>query len=422
MPTGGDRDPIAPGAPAGRDVHSAWAGTGGEQPRAPFTWNALLWSMVCPRRGHRLLPTVSGTLLIAVTFGIGAAAYNSSNNILFITLSLLLSCLMLSGLLSWLNLRRVLWRLKVSGPLRAGHDAVVTAELRNGRRFLPAHGLWLDFTARPVDEEAKAAESTFSARAADVRAALAAAERGARRARLPLADRIAPKSGASVEWIFRPERRGRLRVELAGVASLFPFGFLRKDVGAGQRVDTVVWPAPVEYRRFAVAGVRRRGEGERERRLGGGSDLLALRRYTPGDSHRLVHWKASARAGTLLVRQFAAESSEGCWLWIRTGRELWSAPEQFELLVSFAATYAEDLFRHGRLRGVAIGRETPRPVRGVRDLEDLLDRLALAAPCDESDEGKSPDPRAGRGGLVVFAPEGPRGVAAFAGGIKVASA
>ena len=351
-----------------------------------------------------------------------AAAYNSSNNILFITLSLLLSCLLFSGLLSWLNLRRVLWRLRVTGPLRAGHDAVVAAELRNGRRFLPAYGLWLDFSARPVDDEAKGAESTFTARAADIRAALAAAERGERRARLPLADRVAPQGNAAAEWIVRPERRGRLRVELAGVASLFPFGFLRKDVGVGQRVEAVVWPAPVEYRRFAAPGAKRRGEGERERRAGGGSDLLALRRYAPGDSHRLVHWKASARSGALLVRQFAAESSEGCTLWIRTERELWREPARFELLVGFAATYAEDLFRQGRLRAVAIGREAPRPVRGVRDLEELLDRLALAAPSGESGREATPDYRAGRGSVVVFAPEGPYGVAAFAEGIKVASA
>ena len=72
MAMAADRDPIAAVLPTGREVVSGWAGTGGEEKRAPFTWNALLWSMVCPRRGHRLLPTVSGTLLIAVAFGIAA--------------------------------------------------------------------------------------------------------------------------------------------------------------------------------------------------------------------------------------------------------------------------------------------------------------------------------------------------------------
>jgi uncharacterized protein (DUF58 family) len=417
-------DEMRPEVPAGRDAVSGWGGTGGDVRRAPFSWNALLWSMVCPRRGHRLLPTVSGTLLIAVAFGIGAAAYNSSSNILFITLSLLLACLVLSGLLSWLNLRRVTWRLRVGGPLRAGHEAVVAAELRNGKGFLPAHALWLEFSAGPAASGiSQGVASTFSARASEVRAALAAAEREVRRERLPLPGRIDPRGEASVEWIVRPERRGRLGVELAGVTSLFPFGFLRKDVGAGRRVERVVWPAPVEYRRFALPGARRRGDGERGSRAGSGSDLLALRRYVPGDSHRLVHWKASARTGTLLVRQFAAESAEGCSLWIRTGCDLWSARDRFELMVSFAATLAEDLFRLGRLRAVAVDREAPRAVRGVRDLEDLLDRLAVAEPSVEAESGMEPRAASrGRGSVVTFAPDGPRGVAAWADGRKVASA
>ncbi|NJO55918.1 MAG: vitamin B12-dependent ribonucleotide reductase, partial [Rhodospirillales bacterium] len=51
-------------------------------------------------------------------------------------LSLLLTCLILSGVLSWLNLRGVRWRLQLAPPLRAGHDAVVGLDLRNGKRFL----------------------------------------------------------------------------------------------------------------------------------------------------------------------------------------------------------------------------------------------------------------------------------------------
>jgi uncharacterized protein (DUF58 family) len=382
--------------------------------------------MVCPQRGHRLLPTVSGTLLIALAFGIGAAAYNSSNNILFITLSLLIACLVLSGLLSWLNLRRVTWRLRVVGPLRAGHDALAAAELRNGKRLLPAYGLWLEFTARPVpSSRAQVPASTFSARASDMRAAMAAAEREVRRERRPLPGRIEARGDGVEEWILRPERRGRLRVELAAVTSLFPFGFLRKDIGAGRTVEMVVWPAPVEYRRFALPGARRRGEGEREPRAGGGSDLLALRRYVPGDSHRLVHWKASARTRTLLVRQFAAEGSEGCALWIRTGRDLWTTAERFELMVGFAATLAEDLFRPGRLRAVSFDDEPARAVRGVRDLEDVLDRLAVAEPSTETGIPSVADARAigrGRASVVSFVPEGPRGVAACADGRMVASA
>ena len=96
------------------------------------------------------MPTVSGLVLIGLALAIGSAAYNAANNILFLTLSLLLSCLILSGVMSWVNLRGVSWLLQVPRPLRAGQEAPVTLELRNGRSLVPAYGLWFDLMTRPV--------------------------------------------------------------------------------------------------------------------------------------------------------------------------------------------------------------------------------------------------------------------------------
>ncbi|PAW67924.1 MAG: hypothetical protein B9S34_03955 [Opitutia bacterium Tous-C1TDCM] len=411
-----------------------WSGPGARAPRAGFSWAVLLWSLVYPQRGHRILPTIPGVILIALALGIGTAAYNSSSNILFITLSLLLACLILSGVLSWLNLRGTEWRLQLAPPLRAGHDAVVGLDLRNGKRFLPTYGLWFEFLAKPVDRYGPArAESTVTASGAEVKAALARAEAAERRGRVPQIGRLDPRGEGRVEWIVRPAERGRLRVELASVGSLFPFGFLRKDVGTEVRCDAIVWPAPTEYRRHALGAARRVAGGERVTRPGTGGDLLAVRRYTPGDSHRLIHWKASARTQTLLVRQLAAESAEGYSLWVRTEGGMWRRPEQFEVLVSLAATLAEDLFRTGRLVAVAIDGGGPLPVRRVHDLELFLDALAVLriseqpfAPAPETGaagaEPATGTPRGGRQQVITFVPDGVRGVAAYVDGQLAASA
>lgn len=397
-----------------------WSGPGARRKRQPFTWSGLLWSMVYPQRGHRILPTLPGVMLIGLSFGIGTAAYNSSSNILFITLSLLLSCLILSGVLSWLNLRRVRWRLRLAPPLRAGHDTLVALDLQNGKRFLPTYGLWFEFAARPVETARARAESTVNATSAEVKAALARAEAAVKRGRVALRGRLDAHGESRIEWVTKPEQRGRWRVELASVGSLFPFGFLRKDIGAELAVERVVWPAPIEYRRHAWAASRRAMGGERVARAGAGGDLLALRRYTAGDSHRLIHWKASARTRTLLVRQFAAETAEGYSLWLRTDAGVWTRPEQFELLVSFVATLAEDLFRAGRLTGVAINAEPPAPVRRVHDLELFLDKLAVVQPSSETVSGAEQAQVAKRN-VMTFAPEGARGVAAFVDGQVAAS-
>ncbi|MBI5690817.1 MAG: DUF58 domain-containing protein [Verrucomicrobia bacterium] len=399
----------------------AWSGPGGAARKERFTWSGLVWALVYPQRGHRILPTVPGVVLIALSFGIGTAAYNSSSNILFITLSLLLACLILSGVLSWLNLRGVRWRLRLAPPLRVGHDAIVALELRSRNRFVPTYGLWFEFAARPADAEpGLRAESTLTAKGAEVRAALAQAEAAELRGRVPLAGRLDPGGETRVEWVLRPERRGNLRIELVSVGSLFPFGFLRKDIGTGLTANAVVWPAPVEYRRHGVAAVRRLAGGERVARAGHGGDLLALRRYISGDSHRLIHWKASARTRTLLVRQFAAESAEGYAIWLLTDAGLWPKPEQFELLISFVATLSEDLFRGGQLRDVAINAEPPMPVRRVHDLEWWLNKLATVRPAEHADRIPG-ELTVARQNVMTFVPDGVRGVVAYVDGQKAAS-
>jgi uncharacterized protein (DUF58 family) len=395
-----------------------------------FTWNRLIWALIFPRRRHRVVFTVPGLLLTMLALGVGTAAYNSANNILFIALSLMLACLILSGVLSWLNFAKVQWRLRLTRPWRAGLVTVVMIELNNAKRFLPTYGVWFELALRRADTQPAAPETTLTAKGRDVRAALARAKKNDVVTRLPLRTRLDPQGEARIEWPVTPEQRGRWQVELRAVGSLFPFGFISKSFTTGTVQEIVVWPAPVEYRRHGPAGAQRQTGEEQLVRAGSSGDLLALRRYASGDSHRLIHWKASARTGQLLVRQFAAETSEGFALWLQTDAATWTRPGQFELCLSLVATLAEDYFRLGRLAAVAIDDVPMLPVRSVHDLEGWLDQLAVLPLAGES----TAEPKAVRGkeagflgrsnqrNLVTFAPEGARGVAAYVDGTKTASA
>ncbi len=404
---------------------SDWSGPARRR-RGPFRWSDLLWTLVYPAREQRVRPTVAGLALIGLALGIGSAAYNTANNILFITLSILLACLILSGVMARLNSQGACWRLRLAPPLRAGREAAVTLELWNRRRWLPVHSLWFELGARPLPFEAPRAESTLTAPSAAIRAALARGERAGAHGVVWLRERLDPGCQAQLDWLFTPVRRGRVAVELVAVGSSFPFGFLRKSQGTRLRREAVVWPAPVEYRLMRTGGAARLAEGDRVSRPGASSDLLALRRFQSGDSHRLIHWKASARLRQLMARQFAAERAARLALWVETPAGQWPHEEQFELMCRFAATLAEDLFTAGRLARAAVNAAEPVVVRRTRDLESFLDQLAVLPPPGPAAAAAGPGRAASRddfGGLPVirFAPDGAREVAAHLNGEKTAT-
>jgi len=384
-------------------------------------WRRILWNLVWPRRQERIQPTLSGVVLIGLSFGIGTAAYNSASNILFIALALLLACLILSGVLAWLNLRGLDWSLDVEPPLRAGQRAEVGLILRNAKAFIPTYALWFDFAARPVDRgEPARPESTITAKGIDVWAALRRAEDEAASGTVHLRARLEPAGSTRLEWAFTPAKRGVIRIELRGVGSLFPFGFLRKFSGSDLRREIPVWPAPVEYRRFSGAIARRHGGELSQARSGNEGEMIALRQYESGDSHRLIHWKASARSRELLIRQFSSQNSDACSIWLRTDAAVWARPEQFELLISFAATLAQDLFRAGRLRSAAIDFGRPFTTKRVADVDAFLDRLAEAQ-ARPADDGEAPAQSGARSNLITFEPDGIRGVAAYLNGSRIAA-
>ena len=94
--------------------------------------------------------------------------------------------------------------------------------------------------------------------------------------------------------------------------------------------------------------------------------------------------------------------------------------EQFELMLSFAATFTEDLFKADKLTSVALDNAAPMPIRRVRDLEAWLDQLSLLDRAVSERIGVDASPPQ-RTNLITLAPDGPRGVAAWVKGQRVAA-
>jgi uncharacterized protein (DUF58 family) len=123
------------------------------------------------------------------------------------------------------------------------------------------------------------------------------------------------------------------------------------------------------------------------RRRGRGHDLYNLRMYRAGDDPRHIHWRSSAKAEALLVREMEAETTEDTRI-VLTGTGAGDAA-RLEAALSEAASIAVHLVRSGagvELTGpglfVGLG-------RGPGQARRILTALALyepGAPAPADDE------------------------------------
>ena len=122
----------------------------------------------------------------------------------------------------------------------------------------------------------------------------------------------------------------------------------------------------------------------KQRQRGLGRDFEALRDYLEGDDLRDVGWKASARRGALITKQYQAERSQAVWLLLDAGRLLQARVGGYTKLDYATATALAmsqlALASGDRVGLLAYGRETQQliaPRRGGAHLRQILDALAL---------------------------------------------
>jgi uncharacterized protein (DUF58 family) len=384
-------------------------------------WPRLLWALVFPRNTARAEVTVSGAVLMALCFGVGMAAYNSANNILFITLSLLLGSLILSGVLSWLNLRELDCEFRTNGPYRAGQAGTVEIIVRNRKARLPSQALWFSVSARPLSILTVSSAAEEARKKKSFRQRLAGPEMKTLRGRVLLGRGLEAGEERHLVWTWTPAQRGKWRIELQSAGSLFPFGFLRKQLAIGLSEEVTVWPAPITFAPLGELRPNLAQMGQRTRRAGEGSDLLSLRKYAPGDSQRLIHWKASARQRQLMLRQCASEAEETYGLQFETDARLWQDAECFETALRLAASLAENLNSMGKLRRLFLDGDSAMNAWRRAELEDWLDRLALAVPIPSKEQPGAEERRSSRD-LIRFRAQGSRGAAAYVDGRKITEA
>ena len=217
---------------------------------------------------------------------------------------------------------------------------------------------------------------------------------------------LAARSSATHRYQLPTEQRGVYPVGPLRLERRDPLGLVRSRVVAGDVMLLRVHPRRYPVRTVKVGWPRHHYDGPGSRDpLAGSTQLRQIREYVPGDEVRHVHWKAVARTGTLMVREYTDPAEPRFTIVLDDRPDVLDAP-QFEQAVEVAASlgYAAVYAGHRTRLATVSGRLDRQPQRGTVGARELLDQLA-----DLGQQSTSGDVPTVTGGAVVLV-GGRRGV------------
>src|SRR5262249_39105043 len=137
--------------------------------------------------------------------------------------------------------------------------------------------------------------------------------------------RLGPGGRATVEYHLRPTKRGDFKFGDMWLRVTGRLGLVTKQWRSPAQEIIKVYPNLIETAKFNLMAKRGRLQhiGIRAARLiGAGREFESLRDYQIDDDYRRIDWKATARKGKLISRQYEVERSQNIILVLDVGRTM----------------------------------------------------------------------------------------------------
>jgi uncharacterized protein (DUF58 family) len=231
------------------------------------------------RPPRRLEYTREGKSFIGITLGVGFAAINTGNNLLYLLLGMMLSLIIASGILSELSLRNLSVARTPPDALYAERAFLMGIGLHNSKPRLSSFSVEVEdlVSGKPLDKKCYFLK-------------------------------IPPERAQSTSYRHSFARRGRYLFSGFRVSTKFPFALFRKSRILDIETEVLVYPAvrplhdSVELRALYAGDEAPLPRGRR-------GEFHGLREYRQGDDPRDIHWRSSARRGRRMVREHDDEAA-----------------------------------------------------------------------------------------------------------------
>lgn len=234
-----------------------------------------VWRMLRPPR--RLRFTREGRYFVAIAVGIGLAAINTGNNLLYLLLGWMLSVIVASGMLSELTMRGLRVRRRPPPRIHADQPFLMEISVENVKASLASYSIEIEDLNQgtPLDKKC-------------------------------FFLKIPAGRTQRTSYRHRFSRRGLYKLSGFRIGTKFPFALFRKSRILEQSDEVLVFPSiyPVP----PPAPRSRHAEGTMVSRIGRTGEFFGLREYRQGDDRRDIHWRSTARSGRTLVREYEEES------------------------------------------------------------------------------------------------------------------
>ncbi|SEF79950.1 Uncharacterized conserved protein, DUF58 family, contains vWF domain [Nonomuraea solani] len=214
---------------------------------------------------------------------------------------------------------------------------------------------------------------------------------------------LARHTARTVSYRLPTRRRGETPVGPLLLDRVDPFGLARRSVAYGRPDMLLVRPRTVVLAPLR-SGRQRHLDGLTSRSApSGASSFKGLREYVIGDDLRHVHWRSTARTGTLMVKELTDVNLPDTVTILDTRPSSYEGDDEFELAVDVAASAAcavtRDRFPVRVLTGMG---ELVHAKGGPGEDEEVLDRLALVEREAAAEPPLHALRRAGSGGALVL--------------------
>ncbi|MGB9694926.1 MAG: DUF58 domain-containing protein [Caldisericaceae bacterium] len=241
-----------------------------------------------------------GWSYLLLVFLVSGVAVNSGNNLIYLTLSTLISYFLLSGFLSLTNMRGIEVELTLPYLIFANSTSQLLVTLNNKSRFSK-------FLIRIESPYFK--EEFFSVNPA-----------------------CFIKRRTSANFI----KRGALAIDSIYAKSAYPFSFFERRT----KVDVadsrlVVFP---EIHNVRILNLINFGFETPTPFKGNDEELFSIRDYVSSDDRRKIAWKLSAKSGVEKVIEGSRDSKKSVTFFIETSRLAYSDEDDFEIAVSKIAS------------------------------------------------------------------------------------